>query len=220
MIYKLEPIENAERDLSDRLQAELASGQNVLWLVSGGSNILPTVDILKKMPEDLTDKLSIMLIHERYGEPGHPDSNWQQFLDAGLKPKKAKLIQILKEHATFDQTLKHYNNTTAEAFAENDILIAQLGMGPDGHVAGILPHSVAAQTTQLVVGYEHKPYKRLTLTLSALEMMDAIYVLAYGKHKRDTILKLHSTGLAAEDQPAQYLKQLAEVYFYNDQVGE
>ena len=220
MIYRLAKIEQAQADLSDRLKQELSSGKNVLWLVSGGSNILPTVDILNSLSESETENLSIMLIHERYGEPGHPDSNWQQFMHAGLNPKNTNLIPVLLSHSSFEETARHYNNTTAEAFAENDVLIAQLGMGSDGHIAGILPHSIASQTTQLVVGYEQTPYKRLTLTLSALEMMDAIYVLAYGKHKREAIVKLRDIGLAAEDQPVQFLKKLPEVYFYNDQVGE
>lgn len=220
MIYKKTDTKQAESDLGNRLKSELSTGKNVLWLVSGGSNILPTVAILNDIPEDLTKNLSIMLVHERYGEPGHPDSNWQQFMRAGLNPKKSNLIPVLLSNSTFDETARHYNNTTAEAFAENDVLIAQLGMGLDGHIAGILPHSVAAKINQLVVGYEQKPYKRLTLTLSALEMMDAIYVLAYGEHKRKAILKLHNEGLAASDHPVQYLKQLPEVYFYNDQVGD
>lgn len=220
MIYRLADIEQAQKDLGARLIKELQKGMNVLWLLSGGSNIPPSVAIMDSIPNELTSKLTIMLIHERFGRPGHPDSNWQQFKQHGFNPKNATLIEVLLGNATFEETIQHYNNITAEAFSDNDILIAQLGMGPDGHIAGILPHSPAAQTTRLVVGYDKEPYQRLTLTLSAMEMMDAIYVLAYGKQKQAALHKLHAVGLAAEDQPAQYLKQLSEVYFYNDHIGE
>ena len=220
MNYRLVSIEKAQSDIKNRLVSELSDGKNVLWLISGGSNIKPTVAILNEIPENLTDKLTIMLIHELYGEPCHEASNYHQYKEAGLDPKKADMLPVLLNRSTFEETIRHYNNETAEAFADNDVLIAQLGMGVDGHVAGILPHTIAARTNQLVVGYEHDGKKKLTLTLASLEMMDSIYVLAYGEHKRDAINRLHDVGLAAEDQPAQFLKQLDEVYFYNDQVGE
>lgn len=220
MIYRRVAREQAVSDLRDRLTSELEKGMNVLWLVSGGSNIKPTVAVLNEIPDELTENLSIMLIHEFYGPAGHENSNSRQFNEAGLDPKKAHLVPALQSQCSFEDAIRYYNHVTAEAFAENDVLIAQLGMGVDGHVAGILPHTIAATHNQLVVGYEHEGKKKLTLTLSSLEMMDAIYVLVYGEHKRDAIMKLHDIGLAAEDQPAQFLKQLDEVYFYNDQIDE
>ena len=221
MIYKRTPIENAQSDLYDKLKHELETGKKVLWFVSGGSNIEVTVNILDQMSEELTQNLSVMLIDERYGQPGHADSNWQQLMQAGLTPKRAHLMPILLSNSDLDRTAMHYNNTAAQAFAENDVSIAQIGMGPDGHIAGILPHSPAAKATQqLAVGYEHEPFKRLTLTFAAIEMIDTIYLLSYGESKRDALIRLRDEGLSPEEQPAQFLKQLPEVYLYNDQITE
>lgn len=219
MFYRLVDIETAQNDLCDRLVAELKTGQKVLWLVSGGSNIGATVAIMNMLPEDLTSNLSIMLIDERYGRPGHADSNWQQLMQAGFTPKNAHLMPVLLSNSSLEATAMHYNNMAAQAFAENDVAIAQLGIGQDGKIAGILPHSIASKSgQQLAVGYEHEPFDRLTLTCAALEMMDAIYVFVYGESKKDALIKLQNEGLSSEEQPAQFLKQLPEVYLYNDQV--
>ena len=221
MIYKLVDVKEAENNLKDRLLHELESGKNVLWLVSGGSNIGVTVEIMRNIPEGLTEHLSIMLIDERYGKPGHADSNWQQLMQAGLSPKNAHLMPVLLSNSALEQTAMHYNNMAAQAFAEADVCIAQVGMGIDGHIAGILPHTVTSvDNQQLAVGYQNEPFDRLTLTFSALEMMDAIYVFAYGDSKREAITTLQNEGLSPDDQPAQFLKQLPEVYLYNDQIGD
>lgn len=220
MFIKNTPLENAEKDLSNKLTHELQTGKKVLWLVSGGSNIKSTVTILKGMPEDLTENLSIMLIDERYGAPGHSDSNWQQLRQAGFSAKKAHLLPVLLSNSDLERTAMHYANMTAQAFAENDVSIAQIGMGPDGHIAGILPHCPASKMNQqIAIGYESTPHDRLTLTFSAMEMMDAIYLFAYGEAKREALLKLRDQGLPTEEQPAQFLKQLPEVYLYNDQIN-
>lgn len=221
MQYILTPIETAQSDLQKRLTHELETGKKVLWLVSGGSNIDATVAIQNKLDEELTENLSIMLIDERYGQPGHADSNWQQLMQAGFSPKKAHLMPVLLSNSNLDRTAMHYNNMTAQAFAENDVAIAQLGMGPDGHIAGILPHSMASKVSQqLAVGYEHESFNRLTLTFAAIEMVDAVYLFVYGESKRDALLKLRDEGLSPEDHPAQFLKQLPEVHLYNDQLTE
>lgn len=223
MLYIRTNLEQAQNDLYARLTDEIKSGKKVLWLVSGGSNIRTTVAIMNRMPEELTVHLSIMLIDERYGKPGNPDSNWHQLMQAGLSPKKAHLMPVLLSNSSLEQTAMHYNNMAAQAFAENDVLIAQLGVRPDGHIAGILPHSIASRTDiqnqQLAVGYHNDRFDRLTLTFSALEMMDAIYVFVFGEAKRHALITLQNEGLSAVDQPAQFLKQLPEVYLYNDQVG-
>jgi 6-phosphogluconolactonase/glucosamine-6-phosphate isomerase/deaminase len=221
MFYKLSELEEAENALLKRLVSELESNKQVLWLVSGGSNIDITVSIMSRIPEELTINLSIMLIDERYGAPGHKRSNWQQLRQAGFSGKQAHLMPVLLSNSDLDRTAMHYNNITAQAFAENDILIAQLGIGVDGEIAGILPYSeAAANNQQLAIGYKHKDCPRLTLTFSALEMMDAIYVYVYGETKRETLIALKTESISPREQPAQFLKDLPEVYLFNDQVGE
>jgi 6-phosphogluconolactonase/glucosamine-6-phosphate isomerase/deaminase len=86
---RTEGWDEAIADFTDRLLAELSAGKKVLWLTSGGSNIKASVEIMSKVPEPLTANLSVMPSDERFGPPGHADSNWQKLLAAGFDGKQA-----------------------------------------------------------------------------------------------------------------------------------
>ncbi len=191
----------------------------MLWLVSGGSNISLSVKIINQIPDDLSANLTIMLADERYGEVDHQDSNQQQLLDAGFEPGLAQIVDILQPNMSFYDTEQRFRSLTTSLFDQADIIIAQLGIGEDGHIAGILPNSRAAQEeTDLVVGYSSKPYERLTLSFAALRRVDSAYVFAFGPAKLPALNNLKSQNLSLEVQPAQILKQINQAYVYNDLI--
>jgi len=207
--------------LTERLVHELADGRKVLWLVSGGSNIRASVQVMDNISDELAENLNVMLIDERYGRAGHADSNWDQLLKTGFKGGAATLLPILHEGIGFEPTVEHYNRLVVQTFNDNDVIIAQAGMGADGHMAGILPGSPAtAETDKLVIGYHREPYTRLTLTFAALRRVSAAYVFAFGKAKHKALQALQGRSLPLDEQPAQILKELPEVYIYNDQIGD
>ena len=206
-------------DLSIRLQTELSSNKRVLWLISGGSNIAYCVHVMEMLSGPHTKQLTIMLVDERYGPVGHPDSNWTQLLEAGMPNKQATLLPVLQDDRSFEQTAESYRQQTETAFTTHDLVIAQLGIGRDGHTAGILPGSPAALEQQaLVIGYEVAPYRRITMTFPALRQVQAAYVFAFGESKHEALIRLTTEQVDVTEQPAQILKQIPEVYLYNDQV--
>ncbi|HEX7633510.1 MAG TPA: 6-phosphogluconolactonase [Candidatus Saccharimonadales bacterium] len=207
--------------LSDRLIQELSQNKKVLWFVSGGSNIGAAVKIMANIGDDLSKNLIVTTIDERFGPVGHPDSNWQQLQDAGFAPKQATLIPPLQPEETLETAAARFRDQLAQAFASCDISIALLGMGPDGHISGILPNSVATDLqNDIVVGYVSDPYERITTTFTALAKISVFYLFAYGENKREQLLALRDQTLDYDTQPAQFLKEMPEVYVYNDQIGE
>ena len=213
--------EDGVADLTERLVRELASGKNVLWLTSGGSNIPVSVQIMDNIPSELRQKLSVMLVDERYGKLGHAASNWTQLMQAGFSTDKATLLPVLQDGLDFDQTIARYNSTVKQAFADNDVTVAQLGIGDDGHIAGILPGSPAtAETKDLVTGYQSTPFLRLTLTFNGLRQISASYTFAFGNTKHQALTSLKHRSIPPREQPAQILKQLPEAYVYSDQFKE
>jgi 6-phosphogluconolactonase len=217
MRFLLESQDLAVQALTARLNHELEA-KHVLWLVSGGSNIEAAVRVMANLPEELTSKLTIMPVDERYGEVNHADSNWQQLMQAGLDAKQAQTLSVLAD-LSFDETLKRYETLASKAFEQADFVVSQLGVGADGHIAGILPGSPAVEASGLVAGYTSQPYQRLTLTFEALKRVNVAYVLAYGESKKPTLTDLMSGHLSLDIQPAQFLRSLGEVYLYNDQIG-
>lgn len=210
-------------DLTERLVKELAGNKKVLWLISGGSNIPASTQIMHNIPTNLSHNLTVILADERYGKVGHIDSNWHQLQQAGFDSKQAKCVEILSDELNLDQTEQRYNEIIKSALDNNDVVIGQLGVGPDGHIAGILIDSPAANVDdRLVTSYtseEEPPLCRLTLTFEGLRNIDAAYCFAFGEPKKQTLRRLQKTRLPLTTQPAQILKNLNECYLYNDQVG-
>jgi 6-phosphogluconolactonase/glucosamine-6-phosphate isomerase/deaminase len=203
-------------ELADRLILELSNDNKVLWLISGGSNIEGEVHIIKKISKSMRNNLTIMFADERYGEVGHQDSNYQQLLSAGFDSQGTNFISILNQGMDFEATINNFTTMAQDLLQNSDIVIAQLGMGDDGHIAGILPHSDASlDHTNFVAGYSSNPYTRLTLTFRALTMINVAYVYAYGDTKFRALQDLKTKNLSLIDQPSQILKQINEAYVYN-----
>jgi 6-phosphogluconolactonase/glucosamine-6-phosphate isomerase/deaminase len=200
----------------------LFTHDRVLWLVSGGSNLIiekDVMDMVRKHANGRLGSLAIMPMDERYGPPGHPDSNIQQLREVGFDPGCAMLVDILLHNTPFDQTISFYSELTATALANAKVVIGQFGMGTDGHVAGIKPGSPAAESDEsTVAGYTWSDYKRMTLMPAALRQITFGYLLAYGADKKKMLERLQKKATSFKKLPALFLYELPDVYVYNDQL--
>lgn len=212
----------AVRKIAGRICQELEAGKRVLWLTSGGSNTAVEVEVMALVREHAEDKLgglAIMPMDERYGAPGHTNSNTQQLRDAGFDPGVATWVDVLVHNVPFDQTIDFYNDVAATALASASVIVGQFGLGSDGHTAGILPGSPAATADEVTVaGYEWSDYTRLTLTPTALKRVTVAYVPAYGDNKKVALERLQKNQESLSHLPAALLYQIPEVYVYNDQI--
>lgn len=215
----LTDIQSASKIIADRLQAELSHGKKVLWLLSGGSNIGIEAQALAMLPLDRQANLTITLNDERFGPYGHKDSNLRQFHDALQTEPKAKIIPIIvPESLPLEATTAHFGDNITKEVATADVVITQLGMGSDGHIAGILPHTPSASATGAVTSYTTEQFVRITVTFETLKRVNVAYLFAFGTDKREQLERLQNSNVPIEEQPAQFLKQLSEVYVYNDQL--
>lgn len=206
--------------LHDRLLRELQAGHKVLWLLTGGSSIPISVSIMNQLPDESTSNLTIMLSDERYGPVGHADSNATQLLAAGFNSKRASVIPVLLPDMPLEATARHFQAEAKKVLQDAAYVIAQFGIGADGHLAGILPDSEAVSSPDLATAFQSDPYTRLTLTFHALKRINAAYAFVYGVAKRPALEKLQGETLPYAEQPAQILKELPESYVFNDQIGE
>jgi 6-phosphogluconolactonase/glucosamine-6-phosphate isomerase/deaminase len=210
--------EEGVRPLAESLLAALKSHGHVAWFVSGGSNIPISVSVMQTIPDELSKRLSIFLSDERFGPVGHPDSNFQQLMDAGFDPKGARVVPVLVPAVGLDETVGRYDSALEDLFDTAEVIIGQFGLGADGHICGILPHTPAVTSSELVTGYATETYTRITTTPKALEHFTTVYVFTFGDTKRTALINLQEKDLPVDEQPAQVLKQLPEVYIYSDQV--
>lgn len=206
--------------LSQRLQRELKRRQRVLWLVCGGSNIPAAVEVMASLPEEESKNLAIFLTDERYGAFGHMDSNAKQLHDTGFQPKNAIFVPVLAPGFSLEETKERYATAARRAIEHADVVIAQFGIGADGHIAGILPHSEATTADGWVTAYDAGQYTRVTLTFEALKHITVAYAMVFGPAKRHALEQLRDENLSLAEEPSQILKSLPEAYVYNDQIGE
>lgn len=215
-LIKTDLPDKPARYLSQRIEDKLKNNKSVAWFLSGGSAIAVALKTAKFLRGDMK-KLTVILADERYGEPGHAESNWSQLQIAGFNIESAHLVPVLTGQTPYD-TRNMYENAATKAL-EADYTIALLGMGADGHTAGILPDSPAVNSTDMVSLYETPQFKRLTLTPTALEKLDEAIVYAQGETKRQALNCLKK-DMPLIKQPAQVLKRIPHVTVYNDLEGE
>jgi len=212
------PIETARQVLADNLRQLLLDDKKVLWLVPGGSNIEVVVWVMNQL-QGVEAQLTIMLTDERYGPVGHKDSNWLQLARAGFEPGQANTVPTLVDGLDLTQTAEYYAKQLRRAFEQSDTSVGFFGMGADGHIAGILPGTVAAGESQaLASGYHSEQFDRITMTFPAVKKLDLAYCLAYGSSKSKPLTQLILNDLPVTEQPAQILKIIPLSNVYNDQI--
>ncbi|MFA5003992.1 MAG: 6-phosphogluconolactonase [Candidatus Saccharimonadales bacterium] len=220
MKFLVEAAAAAEHAIAQRIEDELAKNKQVLWLVSGGSNVALEVNIMRSLKEKIANKLqnlTILPMDERYGKPGHVNSNTEFMRKSGFQPGVAEWIDVLAHDVSLEETLEYYADVAAEAMADAHIIIGQFGLGADGHVAGILPDSPATdEDYATVIGYEWSDYVRLTLSPRALTDVQVAYVPAYGQSKEAALKRLQLNEEPLDQLPAGLLYEIPEVYVYVD----
>lgn len=210
--------------MESRIAGALLSGKKVLWLICGGSNLPAAVRamelIRKDVPEESIVNLTIGQTDERYGQPGHKDSNWAQMMEMGFNLRKVNSLPILIGKS-LDATVAESSDRVKDIFndikSSNGIIVAQFGIGTDGHVAGIFPNSVALTDLRMTCGYDAGKFIRLTLTPKAIRMIDVAYTFAFGAPKHAIMQNLRDTNKPIAEMPAQILKEIPESYVYSDQ---
>lgn len=207
--------------MAEKIAASLGENLRVLWLICGGSNIplaAHTMELVRrKVSFEQIERLTVGQTDERYGPVGHQDSNWKQMEDAGFNFDNTTAMPILLGES-LEKTVGDYARRLSNAFQENDIVIAQFGIGADGHVAGMLPQTGGIDSREMVFGYESSPFVRVTLTPPAFEHIDIAYTFAFGEAKQEAVRNLKEKELSVAEEPCQILKTIPESFFYSDEV--
>lgn len=186
--------------------------------MSGGSAINLAVKTARLLDASRTQNLTVGLVDERYGPAGHRDSNWQQLKKAGFKMDKVRPMPVLNGLGP-EVSAAEYNNFIRSILDQGYFILGLLGMGADGHTAGILPGSPAVSSSKFVDYYTASDFARITLTAKGLSVIHKAVVYAEGEAKKGALEDL-TRSLPPAKQPAQLLKAIADVDVYNNVIGD
>lgn len=218
------------------IAGRLRNGKPALLLVSGGSTAgiaVAAIDALRNLSAahgfDLRGLLSVSLIDERFGPVGHAHSNWRQLLDGGLPVESVRAVPVLAEargdDEAFASAVARFGEFLEDAAARRTrgelLIVGLLGIGADGHTAGILPASPACAIdgdgAALATGYHAEPHTRITITPAFFQYLDEAVAYASGAQKWQELSRLSEAHPVCE-QPAQLLKRARESLVFSDRV--
>lgn len=186
----------------------------VLFL-SGGSTPKPLYEELSK-----TNKLQLgagAIVDERFGEPMHANSNEKMIADTNLlqyfKDDSIRFFPVLKDKDIIGTT-EDYDETVRWLLYHFNKSIGILGIGKDGHIAGLAPGTnspeyIKQNKHNMAVYLDNFPGpfpERITMSFLALSMLDLIIVLAFGKEKKKALKNIFSDG-PIEEMPVRFFAQ-------------
>lgn len=218
------------------------NGVNIF--LSGGSWVDLYEDIFSRLLEhdlDFSD-LGIYQVDERYdADRFHKDSNQRIILNnvptlKKLVDKGSKLRFIMNDES-LSKTVQRYSILVKEALDGNDINVSLLGIGEDGHLAGIKPsssvisaddqetHDENIQTNytnmlrskKYVCNYDAEDYNnRITLNFKALESFNKTIVYVSGNHKKKALEKIYENDRHLINNPVQILNLIPNTQIFTD----
>lgn len=213
-IITTKEIKEVVEFVSFKINDNLAQGKKVLWFVSGGSAIIPEVEIAKRIKEEYSDKLVVILGDERYGEVDYPESNWFKLNNSRFKIKGAKMVPIIIGKG-MRETTENIRDILQDEFASSQYKIGFFGIGVDGHTAGILPHTEAVNSKELICTYETDLHTRITITPKTIMMLDEAVLFSLGEMKWGALNKLKEE-VPIDEEPAQVLKNVPLLTIFTD----
>lgn len=206
---------NAGAQLAYDLLLSSTDRKTVLFL-SGASTPMPLYEIFAKdvMNDGGLDAGAVAMVDERYGKPYHQESNELAIKNTGflkfLDSRDIPFHQVLGL-ASREELAQEYDQTVRMLLQQFPKSAAVLGMGADGHTAG-LPAGIQdlkLKTRNLVEEFDNFPgpqRERITLTFEGFSQIDFLLVLVFGEEKKKALELMFAEG-PEEEIPARFFKR-------------
>ena len=210
------------KDISDILRELQKNGRrDVLFLSSGGSALAALENIDERV---ISPNLTIGVLDERF-DPTNKISNYIELRKTAFyKRAVARGCRLIDTSTKKGQTqeglaqfyegeLRNWRNAHPKG-----AIVVTMGLGPDGHTAGIMPFPENAKRfrelfegTQFVASYDagkkNQYSKRITVTMTFLRQVDVVSAFITGENKGPVFQKLIE-GDAFEEVPGRILRSL------------
>jgi 6-phosphogluconolactonase/glucosamine-6-phosphate isomerase/deaminase len=205
-------------DLAKDILYALTTTKTMLYL-SGGRTPKEFYTLLAK--EERIQVGAIGLVDERFGKKFHDNSNEKMLQETGIlryiQMKDIPFYPILSDEKNRKITAEAYDKIVRELHSLYQKNIGILGIGLDGHTAGIAgnrhdftdPLFDEDRKLLLVSEFDDPDGmfgERVTMTFLGLAMLDLNIVLVFGDDKKDALEKMLSDG-SEKDVPSRFFKR-------------
>ena len=183
-------IDDTATELSSLIADVHSTGRCAKIVLTGGTAGIKLLERLRDEPIDWTG-VDVFFGDERNVPVDHPDSNEGQAREALLNH-----VDIPEENihgygldgGSMDAAVARYREVL-DAHAPDGFDLHLLGMGGEGHINSLFPHTAAVRERDaLVVAVTDSPKppaERATLTLPAVQSADHVWLLVSGAEKAE-----------------------------------
>ncbi|MDX2355471.1 6-phosphogluconolactonase [Dietzia sp. PP-33] len=188
----------AARAIVDHLTERIATSGRATLSLTGGSVGVKTAAALADAAVEW-EKVTIVLGDERFVPAGHAERNDGQLDEAlfdslGDRPTVHRWPARTEADDDVDAAAARFLDSLDVPAGDDPIFdVTVLGMGPEGHIDSIFPHTPAvAETERLVVGVHDcpkPPPERMTFTLPAVRRSRHVLVVAAGEGKAEAVAR-------------------------------
>lgn len=202
-----------------------ASSRPLLLFYSGGSNAeIMKVFLTQRMNQSHNNDIVLAPIDERFSTE---HSNFLEIKNNNLELYQESIQSGITwldtsptekdQYAMASNYSKQIQTAITSCKEKNGTILALLGMGQDGHVAGIFPntnneasfYTTYVDTNQDVVGIEldsENPYpKRFSVTIKCMEQIDQFILSFSGVTKQQIMRSIEATRPPLHQVPASFL---------------
>jgi len=229
MDKSIETIGVKNKEEGARAAFELLKGivnSETAMFLSGGGSPRDLYRLISQDKNRSVKPVAFCTVDERWVVAGSPDSNEQMIASTGLYEYAAgadiEVHKILGGILNRSETALRYGVVLDGIFARIHNSVSIMGIGTDGHTAGIAPY-VTLPLNKMVVGYlnDQKGWQfpeRITITAVALKRIDEHIILAFGEDKKDVLKRFVGQKNNAREFPAEVFKEIdRRVYLITDQ---
>lgn len=188
-------------------------------VVTGGGAGIKLLSRLSRARDIDWTKVHIFFGDERNVPTFDPESNEGQARFAlfnNVSIPEANIHGYRVGASTLTDTAESYA-TTIEEFAPKGFDLHLMGMGPDGHINSLFPHSAQiAVEDKLVVAVTDSPKppaERITLTFPAIARAEQVWLLVSGSEKAEASEQLMS-GNVSDEWPVTRVPELANTTLF------
>jgi 6-phosphogluconolactonase/glucosamine-6-phosphate isomerase/deaminase len=235
-INRFETLETLLQKTQERLNEVFLENKEkpVLFLSSGGSSL----SLLNNFEYILNPNITVAMLDERaYTDPSA--NNFSQlmqteFYQQGQNSGGSFINTQMRENETPEEFAERYGNAIKRWIDGNKdgVIIATIGLGGDGHVAGMMPHSLEPElfnelfvdTTKTVVSYDasgkNEFANRVSVTMPILKKVNYPIVFFHGVNKREPWSRVMADEGELNETPSRILREMKNVEVYCDLKGE
>lgn len=187
--------------MAEQIRGFVARQGRCLVALSGGTEPWVAFRELAKLPVPW-ESVHILQVDERAAPAGHAERNWthiEENLLARVPIPRAQLHPMPVEDDPLEHGAARYERTLAELAGSPAVLdLVHLGMGRDGHTASLVPGDpvLEAADRDVALTAPYQGWRRMTLTLRAINRASSILWLVAGEGKADALQRL----LAADER--------------------